>query len=271
MGNRKTQTIITSSKLVENLRIYYSTAGSSSNLHLVFFPCWAARLKGIDRIVSHLSKFFYVVTPELPGLLRSDPPQNAWTPADYAKSINKLLSTLSLKDPILLGYSFGGAIATEYPRLFPRNIRALVLIETVTTNHARGRFLDMLFDWGRYMDKKVLCSRVVPKTMKKLALNLAHGVPFDFLQSDKSLRYDHFLNKKINFIDVDYRKLLCPLVLFWSNSIFSRPSRKRAEEISSSVSNSELVIYEGNHLTFYFYPEHITRELAVRFSRSLFD
>src|SRR3989344_7259663 len=119
--------MITDHKIViDDLEIYYRTAGSPEKQHLIFLHGWAARLDGPlggDKVILELSKYFYVIAPEHPGLMRSMPPKEIWGLDDYAHALIKLLKPLNLVRPIIMGQSFGGGVATAYAKLYPEEIK----------------------------------------------------------------------------------------------------------------------------------------------------
>ncbi len=81
------------------------------NLPIVFLHGWGARKDsfgrfGVDNVIVELAKYFYVVAPELPGLIRSQPPKTIWDMGDYVHLLHKLFRTLKLGKFILMGQSW---------------------------------------------------------------------------------------------------------------------------------------------------------------------
>jgi pimeloyl-ACP methyl ester carboxylesterase len=68
-----------------------------------------------------------LVVPDLPGHGRSSPLATAFSIHDLAQCLSRLLRTLGLERPILLGYSQGASIALEYALCYPHNVRGLIL------------------------------------------------------------------------------------------------------------------------------------------------
>lgn len=106
---------------------------------------------GADSIVwsaqiSRLRRDFAIIAPDLPAHGRSGG-QALQTAAHYANWLHAFTETLSLKNFLIMGHSFGGAIAQEYARLHPECVQGLVLIGTGTRFRLSGTYLD-LFEKG---------------------------------------------------------------------------------------------------------------------------
>ncbi len=74
----------------------------------------------------------------LPGFGTIDPPQAAWSPADYA---DWLAASLDAENPVILvGHSFGGRVAVRLAAKYPHLVKGLVLTGVPLTklHQARG-------------------------------------------------------------------------------------------------------------------------------------
>lgn len=58
---------------------------------------------------------------DLPGFGDSEEPQEVYTIYDYAEMVNKLLTSKKIKNPIIIGHSFGGKIALVYATKYKTN------------------------------------------------------------------------------------------------------------------------------------------------------
>lgn len=68
-----------------------------------------------------------VYAPDTPGYGESDPPPAVVGIGDYADALHDVIG--ELKEPVdLVGYHTGAAIAAEYAKRFPRDVRRLVLV-----------------------------------------------------------------------------------------------------------------------------------------------
>lgn len=120
-------------------------------------PVWYA-------IASRLAESgFRVLIYDLYGRGFSDTPRGDQTGAFFSKQLIELLDALKISNPIpLVGYSMGGAIATDFTARHPRRIANLVLIasggmvlrENRLTRFSRG--WPLLGDWVH----AVICARI---------------------------------------------------------------------------------------------------------------
>src|SRR4051794_16215215 len=82
------------------------------------------------RQLDALSDAYDVLSWDAPGYGESGDPADDWTMADYAAVLAGFLDTLGFERMCLLGHWWGGVLATEFYRLCPARVRALVLSDT---------------------------------------------------------------------------------------------------------------------------------------------
>lgn len=70
---------------------------------------------------------FCVWSPDMPGFGKQPPPEKPWHVVDYAEFIHEYILHNFIKDPIVIGHSFGGRVALKFAELYPNSIRFLVL------------------------------------------------------------------------------------------------------------------------------------------------
>ena len=126
---------------VNNLKMYYRTVGSKKNPTLLFLHGWGTTLGegffGNDKLIRWFAKKFFVIAPELPGFIRSDTPKKVWGYKEYAQAVHNLVRKLNIKEFFLVGYSFGGAVATVLAKLFPFKVKKLFLINPITSERPK--------------------------------------------------------------------------------------------------------------------------------------
>jgi len=100
---------------------------------------WSAQL-------SRLRRRYAVIAPDLPGHGRSEG-SALQSASEYAAWLHGFTQALALGLFFLMGHSFGGAIAQEFTRLHPGQVRGLVLIGTGTRFKFSGTYRE-LFEKG---------------------------------------------------------------------------------------------------------------------------
>lgn len=94
--------------------INYLDYGTNNEGVIVLLHGWGQNTEMMDMLGRPFADRFRIINIDLPGFGKTPEPPVPWTVEDYAKKINDLLKYLKIKDPILVGHSFGGRIAICY-------------------------------------------------------------------------------------------------------------------------------------------------------------
>ncbi|TGM05344.1 alpha/beta hydrolase [Leptospira jelokensis] len=92
--------------------------GLSGNLH---------SMEGIIKILN--KQGHKVITYDLRGRGHSDKPLTGYGFENHTNDLNEIISFYHLKNPILLGHSFGCMIALRYAIKYPNQIKSMVLLD----------------------------------------------------------------------------------------------------------------------------------------------
>ena len=99
---------------VDGLRVHYDIAGAGPDLILLHGASGNLRDYTFG-LRDRLTPYFRVIAFDRPGLGYSDPlPDGGYTLADQVRVLRGAADQLGVKRPILLGQSFGGAVALEW-------------------------------------------------------------------------------------------------------------------------------------------------------------
>jgi pimeloyl-ACP methyl ester carboxylesterase len=238
------------------LRMYYHTAGDPKNPPLLFLHGWGIRWNrfgpwcGIKGVIEELQHHFYVIAPELPGLVRSEAPKTYRGYEEYAYIIHALVKAIGINEPVyVMGSSFGGTIATLYAKDFPKDVRRLILINAILTFQAGGSYPKMLEVWS-ILYPKLLASSYVPKIIKKIVVNLFFGTPFRHI-TDEDVERKQSLGDPLMYVyDMDYELIHVPVLLVWGKSDTKVPLEK-AQDMVRKIRDGKLVTVPGGHSTTY--------------------
>lgn len=247
---------------IDGQRVYYRTAGDPQRPHAIFLNGWGARLTGFlgsDRVLAELAQCFYVVSPELPGFMRSPPPPGLWDLEAYAHFLHACLAPFHLETPILIGQSFGGAFAATYALQYPHALRCLVLIDAFMThekNHTHRFF------HTTPLLANIVNSWLVPLCLKQLAWSLYIGVPRAMVTAENVHTYLVMPQLQTSSrVRVDARELSVPLLLVWGNRDRRVTPIARARRLHAAVPTSRLVVVRGGHLILYRKPAYVIAEM----------
>ena len=89
--------------------------------------------------VSLLSKYFEVYKINFPGFCGEKEPKNAWDLEDYAKYVNDYLNKNKINPDYILGYSFGGAVAIMYNRLYDNDQKLILVSPAISRNYTNSK------------------------------------------------------------------------------------------------------------------------------------
>ena len=110
-------------------RMHYLDEGEGTPVVMVHgTPSWSFLYR---HLVKDLSGDYRCVVPDHLGFGLSEKPDGfAYTPMAHAENLETLISTLNLKDIVLVVHDFGGPIGLSYALDHPENVRALVIMNT---------------------------------------------------------------------------------------------------------------------------------------------
>src|SRR5690242_7020940 len=81
-------------------------------------------------VLEPLMRLFRVVSVDLPGFGRTDPPERWYSGDDYADFLTKAVEEVGFRDGVVCGVSWGGQIAAGLADRMPDRVAALVLISS---------------------------------------------------------------------------------------------------------------------------------------------
>lgn len=89
--------------------------------------------------VDSLSKNYEIYKINFPGFCGQEEPKKAWKLLDFATYVKKYLDDNNLKVDYILGYSFGGAVAVEYNRVYDENQKLILISPAITRNKEKSK------------------------------------------------------------------------------------------------------------------------------------
>ncbi len=110
--------------VVSDMDVFYEELGAGNN-YILLLHGWGQSHAFWSNITERLSKKYHVLAPDLPGFGLSQEPPKVWNLSEYAEFVHAFAAEKGVKDPIIIGHSFGGRIATAYAAQFP--VKKLVL------------------------------------------------------------------------------------------------------------------------------------------------
>jgi pimeloyl-ACP methyl ester carboxylesterase len=95
--------------VIDGCKIFYEETGEGKTVALLHG--WGCDHTIFKCLQDFLNKNFRVIAIDLPGFGKSDKPKKVLSIEDYANDIEEFFNLLKIKNPILIGHSFGGRIS----------------------------------------------------------------------------------------------------------------------------------------------------------------
>lgn len=96
---------------IDNLVVNYNESGSADGKPIILMHGWGCNHTTVASIEEILNKGMHVYNVDLPGHGKSDEPTAVWGVEGYTRLIEKFAERLDIKNPVLIGHSFGGRIS----------------------------------------------------------------------------------------------------------------------------------------------------------------
>ena len=100
-------------KRIKDMDINYIQYGNPKGKDVVLLHGWGQNIEMMRPIGDNLDDFCITIL-DFPGFGESSEPTSALTIYDYTDILEELLKELKVKEPIVMGHSFGGRVAIVY-------------------------------------------------------------------------------------------------------------------------------------------------------------
>ncbi len=226
-------------KKINDIKINYQQFGTGKDL--VFLHGWGQNIEMMLPLANRFKDKYRITILDFPGFGHSEEPTTAYTIYDYSNLLEILLTSLGVKNPTLIGHSFGGRVAICYSAKY--SVEKLIL-------------------FGSPCIRKEIKSKKTDlyKAMKKLpGLKKISEVAKNYLGStdykNASPIMREILVKVVNQdLSNDAKKIKVPTLLIWGTNDEAAPIED-ARELEKLLQDGALIELEG--YTHYAYLEAI--------------
>lgn len=226
-------------KKINDIKINYQQFGTGKDL--VFLHGWGQNVEMMLPLANRFKDKYRITILDFPGFGHSEEPTTAYTIYDYSNLLEILLTSLGVKNPTLIGHSFGGRVAICYSAKY--SVEKLIL-------------------FGSPCIRKEIKSKKTDlyKAMKKLpGLKKISEVAKNYLGStdykNASPIMREILVKVVNQdLSNDAKKIKVPTLLIWGTNDEAAPIED-ARELEKLLQDGALIELEG--YTHYAYLEAI--------------
>lgn len=232
----------------KNINVNYERYGKKNKDTLVFLHGWGQNIEMMKPIADPFSETHDIIVVDLPGYGKSDEPTFDWSIEDYTDCIKELLDNLKVKNPILIGHSFGGKITLFYASKY--ETKKIVLLASPFKKEIKQESLKL----------KILKKlKKVPGLNKFEEFAKKHIGSTDYRNATPLMR--KILVNTVNLdITENVKKIKCPALIIWG-TLDEAVDVSRAYELEKLIEDAGVVIYEG--CTHYAYLERLGQTISV--------
>lgn len=219
---------------------------------VIFLHGWGSNILMYKKFVQELGKYFKCLYFDLPGFGENYNLNKPYRLIDYVKELDKIIKTNNIKNPILIGHSFGGKIALKYALSYPNNIKILILFAPSGIISLKDKI---------FADLKIISSKIIkillPFKIKKIIWKKFQKLDYYQIIENDILKKTFRNILKENFKKNELKKIDVPTLIFWGKQD-KVLNYKKGIKLNKILPNSKLkIIKEGHFLNFENYVKDI--------------
>jgi len=227
-----------------------------------------------------LSSSYRVVAIDRPGHGRSDRPLRKATVEVQAELFHETLSKLHINQPVLVGHSWGAALALAYALKYPSEVSALVLLAPAAyPDECEGNLLegivqtpiigDLSFGlgkavFGRRLLRRALVKAFYPERVPERYLKLTYSAWLSRKHLKAYIEDESSLNDSLKVMKNRYAHISVPVVIVTGDSDQIVSPIQNAYELHATIPQSQLIeIKNTGHEIPLTHPESLATALDL--------
>jgi pimeloyl-ACP methyl ester carboxylesterase len=115
----------------------YSWTANKNSKTLIFLHGWGGRWQSWYPVLEKLKTEFNIYALDLPGFGET-PLSSVCNLQDYSDYLAKFIKAYDIKNPVLIGHSFGGAVSCRYVLNHPQKVQKLVLVDAAPIRYPQN-------------------------------------------------------------------------------------------------------------------------------------
>lgn len=230
---------------IQNINVNYIQYGKGKDILLLHG--WGQNIEMMKPLGDAFSDRFRITILDFPGFGETAPPEEPWNIEKYSLLLEKLVETLNIKKPVVIGHSFGGRVAIHYSS---RNaIEKLILFGSPCIRVQEKLPLKVLF----------------LKKLKKLpGMNGLAEYMKQFIGSrDYKAASPVMRQTLVEVVNEDLskyaREIEEPTLLIWGDNDTEAPLND-ARELEKIMIDAALIVLPGTH---YAYLENLPKVISI--------
>ncbi|HKC66002.1 MAG TPA: alpha/beta hydrolase [Pyrinomonadaceae bacterium] len=217
--------------VVDGVRVHYQEAGAiDAPPMLLIHGFTASNFVWSDVLLPIAESGFRVIAPDLIGFGFSEKPKDGeYTIEAQARMITGLMDHLGIESAILVGNSYGGAVAATCALDYAERVERLVLVDAVTNDHVKSQLL-----------LRLAASPVLGDLISPLMIG-SHKLVFWRMKKGYAPENAHLFDE--NRMKAHHRPLLAASTQRAALTTLRRWRAERIEEEAESIKQPTLLIW----------------------------
>jgi pimeloyl-ACP methyl ester carboxylesterase len=265
---------------VERLRVRYIESGRGPAVVMIHGN--AGSIEDFEfGVIQTLSSNYHVIAVDRPGHGKSDRPGATTANVEYqARLLHQVLMSLGVTQPVLIGHSWGAALALSYALQYPTEVSALILVAPAAyPDTGESRFLQAMNKppiigevtlllarsiLGRHLLKGVLRRAFSPQPLPDWYFRLVASSWLGRKQLKAYLDDELSFNDSLKKLSSRYPEITVPVVILTGDHDQIVSSTKNAYRLKDSIANSQLIeLKNTGHEIPQTRPESISSALSL--------
>lgn len=121
---------------LDGCRLHYRESGPADGAPLILMHGWGCNVDTVASIENVAAEKCHVYNIDFPGFGKSSEPQQVWGVEEYTRRIEEMADKLGIKNPVLVGHSFGGRVGILYASRQP--VSKLILVDAAGVKPRRS-------------------------------------------------------------------------------------------------------------------------------------
>lgn len=232
---------------IDGININYIDYGKKNANAIVLLHGWGQNIEMMRMLGDPFKEKYRIIILDFPGFGLSEEPKEVIGVDGYTCILEKLLNKLNIKNPILIGHSFGGRVAVKFSSR--NDVSKVILLSPALRGH----------------DKKGLRVKLL-KVMKKVPLLKElefwaknHIGSRDYKAASPMMK--QVLVKTVNEdLSFDAKKINVPVILIYGD-LDSEVPEEDTKEYEKLIPDCGLIMYEG--CTHFAYLERLNQTINI--------
>lgn len=219
--------------------------------NLVFLHGWGLSSEILKPFYHYLKNDFAIYFLDLPGFGDSSI-KKPMVLKDYAETVYEFLRKNQIENPIIVGHSFGGAVATKLAILHPESVSKLILVgaSAIRQPHRKIILLKKAADFIKPL---------MPEKLRKFILKLLKLDKTDYAQIDSPELKETFKNVIGEDLKPFLPSIKLPTLVIWGEKDAVTPLSE-GKLIAENIPNAKLaVIKNAGHFLFLEEPDEFIK------------